>query len=581
LWSLTEILSGDKPNEKPERMKTKYWWVYLLAGVIAINYVASVVHYRIDLTAEKRYTLSNPTKNLLRNINDQVVVDVYLAGDLPADFRKLRNNAGELLEEFRENSNSITYRFHKPGAGLDEAGKQNFLLYLDSLGIKPTNVKVQARGGESLEESLVYPAALVSFKEKTYPINLLEGQDITGGLQSLNNASALLEYKFAHAIQKVTQERPAVIGYLAGNGEPLSYNVYDLIERTLKPNYGFGFVPIDSVPVIPQDFDAIMIVKPTTKFSDRQKLKLDQYVMHGGKIIWMIDNLYAEMDSLMRTQSDFIAFDRGLNLEDLLFKYGVRINQDLVQDVQCDKLPLAVGSLGDRPQLQLVPWPYFPLLSSYSDHPIAKNLNNVLSIFPNSIDTVEAEGIKKTILLASSDHSRSLSTPAIVSLNSVKSEDDLKTFNRIHIPVAVLLEGKFSSLYANRLAASTADSLNNVYKQPFLSTGADNKMIVIADADIAGNVVTQNEGPLAMGTNQFTKMQYANKDFIINCIEYLTNASGILAARSKTFVLRLLDPGKVEDEKTKWQVVNTAVPVALILIFAFIYQALRNRKYAT
>jgi len=561
-------------------MKTKYWWVYLLSGVIAINFVASLIHYRIDLTAEKRYTLSSPSKNLLRHINDQVVIDVFLAGDLPADFRNLRNNAEELLQEFRENSKSITYRFHKPGEGLDEAAKESFLLYLDSIGIRPTNVKVQTKAGESQEERLVYPAALVTYKGRVHPVDLLQGQDMTGGIQTLNIAAALLEYKFANAIQKVTQERAAVIGYLAGNGEPLSYNVYDLIERTLKPNYGFGFVPIDSVPVIPLDFDALMIVKPIVKFTDRQKLKLDQYVMHGGKIIWMIDNLYAEMDSLMRTQSDFIAYDRGLNVEDLLFNYGARINLDLVQDVQCDKLPLAVGNYGDKPQLQLVPWPYFPLLSSYSDHPISKNLNNVVAIFPNSIDTVEAEGIRKTILLATSDHSRTLKTPAIISLNSVRSEDDLKTFNKKNIPVAVLLEGKFSSLYSNRLPASTADSLKNIYKQPFLSTGAENKMIVISDADIAGNVVTQNEGPLPMGTNQFTKMQYANKDFIVNCIEYLTNSSGILAARSKTFVLRLLDPEKTEEEKTKWQIINTGLPVALILILAFIYQAIRNRKYA-
>ena len=561
-------------------MNTKYWWVYLLAGVIAINYIASLFHYRIDLTSEKRYTLSSPTKNLLRSINDQVVIDVYLAGNLPADFRNLMNNAEELLQEFKEYNKSVTYRFNRPGEDLGEAARQDFLLYLDSLGIRPTNVKVQTKAGESQEERLVYPAALVTYNDRVHVVDMLQGQDMTGGIQTLNTATALLEYKFANAIQKVTQERAAVVGYLAGNGEPLSYNVYDLIERTLKPNYGFGFVPIDSVPVIPLEFDAVVMVKPTIRFTERQKLKLDQYVMHGGKIIWMIDNLYAEMDSLMRTQSDFIAFDRGLNLDDQLFKYGARINQDLVQDVQCDKLPLAVGNYGDQPQMQLVPWPYFPLLSSYTDHPISKNLNNVLSIFPNSIDTIAAEGIRKTVLLASSDHSRSLSTPAIVSLNTVKTEADLKTFDKKNLPVAVLLEGKFSSLYSNRLPASTADSLNNVYKQPFLSTGAENKMIVISDADIAGNVVTQNEGPLAMGANQFTKMQYANKDFIINCIEYLTNASGILAARSKTFVLRLLDPEKVEEEKTKWQIINTGAPVVLILLFAFIYQAIRNRKYA-
>jgi gliding-associated putative ABC transporter substrate-binding component GldG len=563
-------------------MKTKYWWCYLLVAVIAINYLASLVHFRVDLTAEKRYTLSQPTKKLLKSLNDRVVIDVFLAGDLPADFRNLRNNAEELLQEFKENSNnSIAFRFHRPGEGLGDTAKQNLLLYLDTLGIRPMNVRVQTKAGESQEERLVYPAALVTSKGRVSAIDLLQGQDMTGGIRTLNTAAALMEYKFANAIQKVTQENPAVIGYLAGNGEPLSYNVYDLIERTIKPNYGFGFVPIDSVPVIPREFDAVIIVKPTIRFNDNQKLKLDQYIMHGGRVIWMIDNLYAEMDSLMRTQSDFIAFDRGLNIDDQLFRYGVRINQDLVQDMQCDKLPLAVGNFGDKPQLQLVPWPYFPLLSSYSDHPIVKNLNSVLSIFPNSMDTVEAEGVRKTVLLATSDHSRILSTPAVVSLNSVKTEDDIKTFNKSHIPIAVLLEGRFTSLYANRISAAKADSLSRIHKQPFLAAASmDNKMIVVSDADIAANVVTQNEGPLAMGTNQFTKTQYANKDFIINCIEYLTNQTGILAARSKTFVLRLLDPAKVEDEKTKWQLINVGLPVVLILAFAFIYQAIRNKKYA-
>jgi ABC-2 type transport system permease protein len=562
-------------------MKTKYWWLYLVLAVVAINYIASLVHYRIDLTSEKRYTLTAPTKRLLENIKDQVVIDVFLAGDLPADFRNLRNNTDELLQEFREINNSISYRFHRPGEGMTAEERQNYLLYLDSLGIKPANVQVQTKKGESQEQTLVYPAALVRYQDKTHVINLLEGQDFSQGLQSLGNATALLEYRFSNAIQKVSQERTAVIGYLIGNGQPLTYNYFDLIDRTLRPNYGFGFVPIDSVPVIPLEFDALMVVKPTEGFTDNQKLKLDQYVMHGGKVIWMIDNLYAEMDSLMRTQSDFVAFDRNLNLDDLLFKYGVRINRDLVQDVQCDKLPLAVGNMGNQPQLELVPWPYFPLLSSYTDHPISKNLNTVLSVFPNSIDTIEAEGITKTILLASSDHSRSLSTPAVVSLNSVKTEEDINTFNKRNFPIAVLLEGKFSSLFSNRIASSTADSLTNIHKQRYLRDSENaNKMIVISDADIAGNVVTQNEGPLVMGTNQFTKMQYANRDFVLNCIEYLTNPSGILSARSKTFVLRLLDPAKTEDDRTKWQIINVGLPVALIIIFAFLYQALRNRKYA-
>ncbi len=563
-------------------MRTKYWWCYVLAALIAINYLASLFHFRVDLTTEKRYTLSQPTKRLLGNLNDRVIIDVFLGGDLPADFRNLRNNADELLQEFREAGNkNVFFRFQRPGEGMSDTARENFLIYLDSLGIRPTNVRVQTKAGESQEERLVYPAALVTYNDEVAAIDLLQGQDMTGGLQSLNNASALLEYKFASAIQKLTRERAAVIGYLAGNGEPLSYNVYDLIERTLRPNYGFGFIPIDSVPVIPREFDAIMIVKPSTAFTDRQKLKLDQYIMNGGKVIWMIDNLYAEMDSLMRTQSDFVAFDRGLNISDQLFRYGVRINQDLVQDLQCDKLPLAVGNFGDQPQLQLVPWPYFPLLTSYSGHPISNNLNNVLSIFPNSIDTVEAPGIRKTVLLATSANSRKLNTPAMVSLNSVKTEEDVKTFNQKNIPIAVLLEGKFESHFANRVPTALKDSLASVYQQPFLAAAEnENKMIVISDADIAANVVTQNEGPLQMGTNQFTKVQYANRDFILNCIEYLTNTSGILSARNKSFVLRLLDPAKLESQRTTWQIINVGLPVALILVFAFVYQAIRNKKYA-
>jgi gliding-associated putative ABC transporter substrate-binding component GldG len=568
-------------------MKSKFWWCLLIVGILAVNWIASLIHFRADLTAENRFTLSPATRKLIRSIPDEVTVDVFLAGDMPAEFRNLRNATEELLQEFRENNNAnLVIHFGKPGAGMEEGARQTYLGYLDSIGLHPTNVKVQTRQGESQEERLVYPGALVSYRGRSIPVDLLQGQDMTGqftsGAQTLNTAAALLEYKFASTIQKLTEKEPAVVGYLTGNGEPLSYNVYDLIERTIKPSYGFGFVPIDSVPVLPLDFDALFLVKPSRPFTDRQKLKLDQYVMHGGKLIWLIDNLYAEMDSLMRNQSDFIAYDRGLNLDDQLFRYGVRINRDLLQDLQCDKLPLAVGNYGDKPQMQLLPWFYFPLLTPANNHPVSKNLNSVLSIFPNSLDTVEAEGISKTVLLSGSDNSRLLSTPAIVSLNSVRTEEDLKTFTRKRVPVAMLLEGRFRSFFANRIAPALADSLSALYKQPYLpSAEISNKMIVISDADIVANVVTQNEGPLAMGTNQFTKVQYANRDFIVNCIEYLVNPSGILNSRSKSYVLRMLDPAKVDSEKTTWQMLTVGVPVLLILAFAFVYQLIRNRKYTS
>lgn len=558
---------------------SKYWWIFLLLVLVAVNFIASVVHFRGDLTEEKRYTLSKPTTNLLRGLNRQVNIQVFLDGEMPAGFKKLANSTNELLSEFKEyGKNNLQYEFTKPGEDLSDEAKVAFIDSLHNMGLNPTNVRAQVKAGESQEERLVYAGALVSNGNRSVVVDLLQGQ-AAGGLDALNNAEALLEYKFASAIHKVITDSVPLVGYLTGNGEPLTYNVYDLIERTLKANYAVSFLPIDSVPVIPAAFSALVIVKPTQRFTDEQKLKLDQYVMHGGKLIWFVDKLYAEMDSLFRSKSDFVAFDRDLNIEDLLFKYGARINQDLVQDLQCEKIPMVIGNYGNQPQVEFMQWPYFPLLSSYSGHPVAKNLDHVLSIFPNSIDTVKAPGVQKTILLSTSDNSRVLSTPAMVSLNTVKTQEDLTTFNRRQVPVAVLLEGKFNSLYSNRLSSAMADTLSRVYGQPFQPSSVENKMIVVSDADIVTNIFTQNEGPLPMGMNQFNKYQYANKDFFLNCMEYLVNPSGILETRSKDYTLRLLDPKKVEEQRTTWQIINLGLPLLLVLIAGGIFQFIRKRKY--
>lgn len=561
-------------------LNTKFWWLFLLIVLFAITYIASVIHYRVDLTAEKRFTLSQPTKKLLSSLNDKVSITVFLSGELPAGFKKLANSTKDLLQDFKETGKgNIQYTFTKPGEGLSDSSLYKFQDSLQRLGLSPMNIHAQVKEGEGQEQRLVYPGALISYKGRALAIDLLQGQSAVDGISSLNNAEALLEYKFARAIQKITQDSVPIVGYLSGNGEPLSYNVYSFIENTLKRDYVTRIFPIDSFPAIPPVFNAVVIVKPTIPFTETQKIKLDQYIMNGGKVIWMIDELYAEMDSLQRAQNDFIAFDRNLNIEDLLFKYGARINPDLVQDLNADKIPSVVGSMGGKSQMELLPWPYFPLLSNNSNHPIAKNLDYVVSEFPNSIDTVKAEGIKKTILLTTSANSRILSTPAKVSFQSIQTEDDLKTFNKPNIAVAVLLEGKFHSLFTNRISQEQKDAIS-ASGLPFKNASpGDNKMIVIADGDIALNAVSQKEGPLPLGMNMFSQYQYANKDFLSNCLEYLTDNSGILETRGKDYTLRLLDKKKLENEKSKWQIINIAAPLLFIVLFGILYQYVRKRKY--
>lgn len=565
-------------------LATKYWWVVLLAVLLLVNYAASFFTVRADLTAEKRYTLSQPAKKMLKGINGQVNITVFLEGDMPKDFKKLSNSTRELLQEFKEIGRSnIKYIFEKPGAGLSDSAKAPFLDSLARLGIKPYTINAQVKEGEGQEQRQVVPGALIAYKNRVMAVDLLSGQNSGLDESSINRVEATLEYKFASAIHKLTKDTVPMVGYLTGNGEPLSYSVYDLIERNLKPNYAFHVFNLDSFPSIPVVFSAMIIAKPTQKFTDEQKLKIDQYVMHGGKVFWMVDQLYAEMDSLRRSQNEFIAFDRNLNLEDIFFKYGVRVNQDLVQDLTCAKIATAVGDAGGKPQVQPLQWPYFPLLSNTSNHPIAKNLDYVVAEFPNSIDTVAAPGISKTILLATDTSSRILNTPAKVSFNSIQTEEDFRKFRGGNVPVAVLLEGKFNSVYNNRLSTAMRDGLNAI-KEPFLPQAAEpGKMIVVSDGDMALNLVTQNEGPLRMGIPEAYpafRYTYANSEFVMNCIEYLVDNSGILETRSKDLTLRLLDKKKLDAEKTKWQLVNIIVPLLLVILFGTVYQFIRRRKYS-
>jgi ABC-2 type transport system permease protein len=420
---------------------------------------------------------------------------------------------------------------------------------------------------------------VIHYRDTSIGINLLKGERSFGTepeqMAALyNNVEASMEYKFASAIQKITLTEKPRIGYALGHGEGWGYNVNDAV-RTLISNYQFDTVNIRSTPFIPQ-FDALVILKPTIAFTDADKLKIDQYVMHGGKVFWMIDNMFTEFDSLYKSQG-FIAFDRGLNLEDILFNYGVRINQTLLQDMQSDRLP-QISTTGSE-QSRLVDWPFFPILNG-TNHPISKNLDGVRAMFPTTLDTVEATGIKKTFLLESSTNARLLEAPAKIDFEFLQIAPDIKEFQKKNVPVAVLLEGRFNSLYAGRTSKARKDSMAALH-YPFLNNNeVNNKMILVSDGDIAMNQFSQSSGPLEMGKNLFTGYTFANKDFFLNSIDYLVNPTDILQTRAKQYTLRLLDPKRTGEEKSKWQFITIALPILLVIIFGLIYQQIRRSRFA-
>jgi gliding-associated putative ABC transporter substrate-binding component GldG len=500
---------------------------------------------------------------------------------MPTGFKRLAGAAEDLANAFKtESHGNFDIVFERPGEGLEDTAKAILFDSLQRMGINPTNVKAQLKKGEQTQETLLFPGAILSGRGRQVAIDFLEGQSNLNGLESLNTAEALLEYKIAKAIVKVQQDTLPMVGYLVGNGEPLDMRVYDLIEKVIRKDYRFSIIPIDSVAYIPSAFDAVVIARPNKSFNPGQKLKIDQYIMRGGKMLWAVDNLFASMDSLQRSSGSFIAFDMGLNLDDQLFRYGVRINRDLVQDLECDKVPSVIGSVGDKPQIELLPWPYAPLLRDGSGHPISKNLDYVLSSFPQSIDTVAADGIRNHLLLSSSDLSRSLQTPALVEWKSIKNEEDLNYFTKKQIPVAVLLEGKFRSLFSNRLSKAQLDTLTQMQQNDFVSSCLEeNKMIVLSDADILLNAVSEQDGPLSMGMNSYTREQFANREFISNSLFYLTGGASIMGARAKTYQLRLLDKAKLESDRIFWQFVNILLPLLFPFLMALIYPYLRKRKF--
>lgn len=564
-------------------LQQKYWWALLLMCFALVLYCSSIAHAKLDLTKEQRFSISNATKQLLGNLDEKIEVHVLLTGNLSSGFKKLSIATEELLSNYRDVSNGkLTFAFKHPTEGLKDSILEEVLDSLKHYGVKTFKDELESEAGEKTLRT-IYPAALVKYKGKVRVVDLMSGKSGLDEESTLNYSEALLEFKFDDAIDKLTKKYFPVVAYALGNGEPANPTVEDLV-KTLSKNYRTGLFDLKTGTLNADTIKTLLIVKPSQTFTEKDKIKIDQYIMQGGNVIWFVDRLYAEFDSLLRSSADFVAFDKNLELDDIFFKYGVRINSNLLQSLTSASQPIVVpNSSGGQPQMQRLPFPYYPLLSSPNNlHPISRNLDHVLSIFPSSIDTVIARGIKKTILLASDTNSRTISSPNLVQLYSVKSDAELASFNKGNLPVAVLLEGKFSSLYTNRLTPQAKDTASLFTGVPFIANGIkDAKQIIVSDADLVTNVITQSQGSLPMGMQQFENYQFANKDFLLNCLDYMVGNTGIIETRNKDFTLRLLDKATVKEYKVLWQTINILLPLILVALLAIALQFIRNKKYAS
>lgn len=554
--------------------------VILAAILILLNMLAARFNTGIDLTKDKSFTLSPATENLLENMDDVAVITVYLEGSFPSGFQKLKEATRERLQSFREVAgNKIQFRFTDPFADKTDDERAEVYKVLSDKGIFPFNLQIQGEE-QGYSEKFVFPWALVQYKGREMPVRLLEKKLGMEPLQNLNYAESLLEYKFANAINRLNQPAKTEIAYLLGHGESIGYHTYDML-RTLESFYKVDTFDLANNIYIPSVYKAVIINNPQESFDDKDKFKIDQYIMNGGHVLWVVDQLNTPMDSL-QMNGQFIALDKELNLDDQLFKYGVRINRDLLEEKQCLPMPIIVGQQADdQPQMQLRPWMYFPVFIPESRHPVVKNLDGIYGMYVNTIDTIANPEIEKSVLLQSTEYRRRTPAPARITLSMLQFPlDELFKERKEPLATAVLLEGKFKSVFNNRLHPNFLKVLKDSLKMDFKSAcDTTTSMIVVADGDMFENDFSEKTGPMEAGYWRFTDVLFANKTFLLNCIEYMTDDAGLLEARTKDTKLRLLDSNRVKSEEKMWQFVNIGIPVILVLIFASVYIFFRKRRY--
>lgn len=555
-------------------------FIMLLGVIVLLNYISSFLFARFDLTAEDRYTLKLQTVEMLENLDDIVYVKVYLDGEMPVGFKRLRNATKEMLDEFKVYADdNVEYEFVNPSESLDKKTRNEIYRQLYKKGLIPTNVEDKDEDGASTQQ-ILFPGMIITYKSQELAIDLLKNNPGASADQNLNNSIQDLEYLFISSIKKLGTKLRQNIAFIEGHGELGELEVAD-ITNALSEFYKVERVKIDEKLESLDGFSAIVVAKPDSIFSEKDKFIIDQFIMNGGKALWLLDFVNPNMDSL-KFSNQTLGLINSCNIEDQLFKYGVRINTNLIQDIQCAQIPVNTGLVGASERWEPRPWYYFPIIIPREKHPIVRNLNMLKGEFMSVIDTVsEDKKMKKTVLLRSSQYTKVVNAPVRISLDLMKDQPDMKLFNKPEQPVAILLEGKFQSVFQNRLTTEIAQSKDIDFKAESKPT----KMIVVSDGDIIRNYVVKSQGrevSMPLGADRFYKdIFYAgNKEFILNAMNYLCDDSELMSVRTKELSLRLLDRNKIKEERLTWQLINVVLPVLFIILFGIVVSFLRKKRYA-
>ena len=538
--------------------------ILLIIAIIVFNYASQSVYKRFDLTSDKRYTLSKTTLDIISKVNKTLFINVYLEGDFPSEFKRLQIETQQYLEELASENSNIIINFENPDNQREALIKK---------GMMPSQLTVEEEG--KMTEAIIFPWAEINYGKKTSIFSLLPNAMLASQKEQLQKAIENLEYSFSNAINTVNTDIQKKVAILIGNGELQDMYQYSYLSEVAK-KYRLAKFTLDSVTKNPQqtlsdllNLDLAVIAKPTEKFSEKEKLVLDQFIANGGKTLWMLDMVQADQDSLA-TNNKMLAYPRDLNLTDLLFSYGVRINSSLIKDLYAAEIPVATGQVGNQTQFKNLDWFYHPLAGTNPNNVITKNVTPVRLQFANQIDTLK-NNIKKTPLLVSSVFTQKVGTPVFIELQSIAEEvleTDYKSGNQLF---AVLLEGQFTSAYKNRVKPFTS----KFYKEQ----SAPNKMVVIADGDVGKNQLLKGK-PYDLARDKWTNQQFGNKDFLLNTIDYLLDDTGLMQLRNKTLKIRMLDKQKAFKERTYWQFLNVISPLLLLFGFGFVFNFLRRRTYS-